>query len=86
MLLAALRSIATSRFSYFGGWNLLYLSAFILYNCYQLWALGRRGAAEQHPGYDRQESRRPDAAAAAATLHGQAPFAAGSGRCVGGAR
>lgn len=80
MLLAALRSIATSRFTYFGGWNLLYLSAFILYNCYQLWALGRQGAAEQHPGFDQQDSHR-----LAATLHGQqAPFAAGSGRCVGG--
>lgn len=52
MLMWALRSIAANSRSYFGGWNLLYLSVFILYNCYQLWTLGRRGGAAQHPGYD----------------------------------
>ncbi len=71
MLMWALRSIAASSRSYFGGWNLLYLSVFILYNCYQLWNLGRRGEAAQHPGYDVLSTNQPTLLGRATASHYQ---------------
>ncbi len=52
LLVSALASISGGQFSYFGGWNLLMLAVFILWNCRQLWMLGSSGRASHHPGYE----------------------------------
>lgn len=52
MMTYAIDSIFKGSFTYFGGWNLLCLSIFILYNCYELWKQGTAGVAMYHPGYD----------------------------------
>lgn len=50
-LFTGLRGTSASHFTLLTGWSQACIALFILYNCFNLWSRGARGATDQHSGY-----------------------------------